>query len=69
MRAALLLAAMAMTVSACAGSYGLPDGDASYDAIKSATDDCKAKGGVIEPRSEGDNRMLSNYQCKIGGKK
>jgi len=60
---------MATIVSACAGSYGLPDGDASYDAIKAATAECKAKGGVIEPKTEGDNRMLSNYRCKIGGTK
>jgi hypothetical protein len=48
-----------------AGSYGLGDGDASYDAIKKAADDCKAKGGEIRLKSGGDNRELSDYECKV----
>ena len=52
----LLLAASLLTLTACgsAGSYGLGDGDASYDEIKKATEACKARGGVIELKTGGD---------------
>ena len=63
-RAWILTVALA---AGCASSYGLPEGDATYDAVKAATTDCKAKGGTIELKSEGDGRKLSDYRCKIGG--
>jgi len=68
MTRALALSALFL-LAACAGggggSYGLGDGDASYDAIKKAADDCKAKGGEIRLKSGGDNRELSDYECKV----
>ncbi len=68
MSSGILIIMLAMSLCACA-SYGLPQGDANYDAIKSATDDCRAKGGHIELKSGYDGRQLSSYECKIGGAK
>jgi hypothetical protein len=64
----LLLAASLLTLTACgsAASYGLGEGDASYDELKKATADCKAKGGVIQLKDGGDSHDLSAYQCKVG---
>ena len=65
----MLLSALSLTLSACASgspSYGLDYGDANYDALKAATDKCKAQGGVIQLKSGYDGRHLENYVCKIG---
>jgi hypothetical protein len=58
----------ALSLSACASNanYGLQDGDANYDALKKATEDCKARGGHIELKSGGDTKELSDYECKMG---
>jgi hypothetical protein len=59
--------AAALSLSACAGgSYGLQDGDANYDAVKKASDDCKARGGHIQLKSGGDTTELGDYECKMG---
>jgi len=61
--------ALSLTLSACAvsgQSYGLDYGDANYDALKAATDKCKAQGGAIQLKSGYDGRRLENYVCKIG---
>ena len=63
-----IIASVAVSLCGCA-SYGLPQGDANYDAIKSASDNCAAKGGHIELRTGYDGRQLSSYECKIGGTK
>ncbi len=62
---ALALSLLFLTSACTGGSYGLSDGDASYDEIRKASDDCKAKGGEIRLKSGGDNRELSDYECKI----
>jgi len=56
----------AMLLCACAGSYGLGEGDANYDAVKAASAACKARGGDIQLLKDRDGRELSDYQCKIG---
>jgi hypothetical protein len=66
MRSVIVLAGLSIAVSACS-SYGAPDGDANYDAIKAATDQCEAKGGRLQLKPEHDGRTVSDYQCKIGG--
>jgi len=65
--AALLISfAASLALSACAGgSYGLQEGDANYDAIKKASEDCKARGGHIQLKSGGDTTELSDYECKM----
>jgi hypothetical protein len=48
------------------GSYNLDHGVATYDALRTATDKCKAEGGKIKLKSGYDDRELSSYDCKIG---
>jgi predicted small secreted protein len=63
---AVVLAAIAL--AACGTSYGLQEGgDASYDAIKRASDACKADGGTLQPKRGGDSTDLGDYECKKGG--
>jgi len=66
MRSSLALASLAFALCACA-SYGSPDSDANYDAIKVATEQCQAKGGHLQLKAEHDGRRVSDYECKIGG--
>ncbi len=66
MRSILTLGGLAVALSACA-SYGAPDGDANYDSIKAATDQCEAKGGHLQLKAEHDGRTVSDYDCKNGG--
>jgi len=46
-------------------SYSLGRGIVSYDELRRASETCKARGGVIEPKSQGDPAQLSNYTCVI----
>jgi hypothetical protein len=62
----IAVSGLAFALSACA-SYGTPDGDANYDAIKATTDQCEAKGGRIRLKAEHDGRKVSDYECKTGG--
>ncbi|MDQ2860689.1 MAG: hypothetical protein M3T55_08190 [Pseudomonadota bacterium] len=69
MTAPLAIASLSLALCACAasqGSYGLGQGDANYDAIKSATQACQAQGGQIHLKNGYDGRELANYECKIG---
>ncbi len=76
MKAVLVMAVAGMLCACASGnadgdqakaSYTLDHGVATYDALKAATEKCKAEGGVITLRSGYDNRELSNYDCRIGG--
>ena len=63
------LLAASLALSACAAgdrSYGLDDGDANYDALKAATENCEARGGKIELKAGYDSRRLASFVCKIG---
>ncbi len=64
--AALTLAASLAAGCASNGNYSLQNGDANYDAIKKASEDCKAHGGEIHLKSGGDSTELNDYQCKMG---
>jgi hypothetical protein len=69
MKGMMALPLMALTLGGCAASqasYGLDYGDANYDALKAATDSCRAKGGVIRLKGGYDGRRLENYVCEIG---
>jgi hypothetical protein len=66
MRSVIPLAGLAFALCACA-SYGAPDGDANYDAMKAATDACQAKGGHLQLKAEHDGTTVSDYDCKTGG--
>ncbi len=71
-RLAMIGAPLALAaLGGCAGvsdqSYGLEQGrDASYDALRAATETCEAKGGKIRLRSGYDGKLLSDYECAIG---
>jgi hypothetical protein len=45
------------------GNTYYEQGDANYDALKQATDACKAKGGSFELRKGGDPTHLGDYAC------
>ena len=64
-----LAPAILLLLAACAPAqteYSLGRGTLSYDELRRATDDCKARGGRIEPAGEGgDPTQLSNYVCVI----
>ena len=64
----LVLAMAAVTLGACASNanYNAPDGDANYDALKKATEDCKAHGGQLQLKNGGDTTQLGDYACKMG---
>ena len=47
-------------------NYVLGSGDANYDVLKTATDACQAKGGVVAPRKHYDPRSLTGYECVFG---
>jgi len=64
--AAALLAGCGTAGSA---SYDLASGVANYDALRAATEKCHADGGQLALKSGYDQHELSNYECKIGGKK
>jgi hypothetical protein len=61
----IALATLGLALSACA-SYVAPDGDANYDAIKVAAEQCQAKGGHLQLKATFDGRRLSDYECKSG---
>ena len=45
------------------GNTYYQQGDASYDALKSADDACKAKGGTLDLKKGGDPTHLGDYEC------
>lgn len=56
-----------ISLSACASSAGGPDvagGVASYDALKSASSACSAKGGELVRSEEGSGKRMTDYACK-----
>ncbi|HEX4096988.1 MAG TPA: hypothetical protein VHX64_09680 [Caulobacteraceae bacterium] len=67
MRRALIIVGMLAALAACAGPEGntyYQQGDANYDALKTATDACKAKGGKFELKQGGDPTHLGDYSCE-----
>lgn len=62
----IALSALALTGCASNANYNLQDGDANYDAVKKASEACKARGGEIALKSGGDTTELGDYQCKMG---
>jgi hypothetical protein len=69
-RIALIAASLAALAPLAACNANGPEGntyyeqgDANYDALKEATDACKAKGGAFELKKGGDPTHLGDYQC------
>ena len=66
---ALIIATSLMACAACTeGSEGrawYENGDATYDAVKTATDACKAKGGDFHLKPAGDPTHMADYLCDM----
>ena len=64
------LAALTSIAACTAGPEGntyYERGDANYDALRQATDACKAKGGTFTLKQGGDPTHLGDYAC-VGAK-
>ncbi|MEO8812169.1 MAG: hypothetical protein ABI376_04560 [Caulobacteraceae bacterium] len=61
----LAVAALALVaLTACETASSLGEGDANYDALKQATERCRAEGGEIRLKDHYDGRQLSSYVCQ-----
>ena len=67
MMRALIIGGMLLGLAACAsgpeGNAWYQLGDANYDALKAAHDDCAAKGGQFQLKSGGEPTHLGDYEC------
>jgi hypothetical protein len=67
----LFITGVLLACTACNDTSGgrawYEPGDATYDALKSASDACKAKGGQFQLRPGGDSTHMGDYQC-LGAK-
>jgi hypothetical protein len=59
--AAILILALGLAACETAGNAA---GTADYDALKRATDDCKALGGELVLKDQGDQQRIDAYVCK-----
>jgi hypothetical protein len=64
----MLIGAALTALAGCAGggAEGNPwysQGDANYDALRAASDSCKAKGGDFQLKPDGDPTHLGDYAC------
>jgi len=64
MKPAIALMILAIGLGACETGMTNAAGTADYDALKRATDDCKAKGGSLVLRDQGDAQRIDAYVCK-----
>jgi hypothetical protein len=65
MRAAVLIIAAAMGLSACESTGNNVSGTADYDSLKRATQECKARGGDLVLKDQGDAQYIQDYVCKV----
>jgi hypothetical protein len=59
--AAILIACLGLTACAEGGPTG---GVANYDALRSATTTCTAKGGKLVLQKNGDPEYIGDYACE-----
>ncbi|MET0271743.1 MAG: hypothetical protein ABW360_02000 [Phenylobacterium sp.] len=59
----LLIAALACTTMACA-TNARDGGYATYDALRTAQEACKAKGGTLKLKTLGDAQSIDGYACE-----
>jgi hypothetical protein len=67
----LVLGVLALLAACSSGPEGkawYEEGDANYDAVKTAHDACVAKGGTFQVKPQGDPTHLGDYEC-IGATK
>lgn len=60
-----MIIASGLVLSACETAGPNVSGTADYDSLKRATDDCKAKGGALVLKDEGNNQYIQDYVCKV----
>jgi hypothetical protein len=65
MRAAVLIVAAAVCLSACETTGNNVSGTADYDSLKRATQECKARGGDLVLKDQGDAMYIQDYVCKV----
>ena len=64
---AVMASIFLISLSSCASSAGGPDitgGVASYDALKSASSACAAKGGELVRDDLNSGKRMSDFACK-----
>jgi hypothetical protein len=66
MRIALAFTLLALGLAACETTTANEAGTADYDALKRATDECKAQGGTLVLKDQGDAQRIDAYVCKKG---
>ena len=65
MRAAVFIVAAALGLAACETTGANVSGTADYDSLKRATDQCKATGGNLVLKDEGNSMYIQDYVCKV----
>jgi len=64
MRNAAILMVLALGLAACETTTANEAGTADYDSLKRATDECKAQGGTLVLKDQGDAQRIDAYVCK-----
>ena len=63
MRVGAIILMLALGLAACETASNAA-GTADYDALKRATDECKASGGELVLKDQGDQQRIDAYVCK-----
>jgi hypothetical protein len=63
MRVVAVMMILAFGLAACE-TAGNAAGTADYDTLKRATDECKASGGELVLKDQGDQQRIDAYVCK-----
>jgi len=63
MRIAAAMMLLGLALAGCETATNAA-GSADYDALKRATDECKAQGGALVLKDQGDPQRIDAYVCK-----
>jgi len=61
---ALVLALVAISLTACAGPVRRDEGVATLDALRDVQAACAAKGQTLKLKPEGDPQSIDAYACQ-----
>ncbi len=64
MKAAVLIAALALAGCSTSAGFGRSGGVATYDDLKTAQKACAEKGGTLRLQKNGDAQYLDDYACE-----
>jgi hypothetical protein len=62
---AAMTALLALDLAACETTGNNVSGTADYDSLSRATATCKAEGGKLVLKPDGDPQRLQAYECKV----